>query len=809
MGTGGTLPTNVKQYLTLYNTAGVIEQHKNIYFVPRTSKIQNLQVGTSVCEMYLSAFNDLVEMFSEYTGIELSGWSPEDRSLVVKGNVDDFRVETEEGHSLNYFIVRRDVYTSETNYSTHYYGFFITNVTQAGRGSVRLTYEPDHFTNVFYLHNKHALTALEISGDYEPFNERMKNCYVERQHYNRVKLENNVVKFDNMDKFFNCEEQFKYRYLERKFRRQLSFNNTYCNLSESVISTIEATDNFDNLSTFIKNLILRICLNFVQVICKNRITSRPWSVNADSLTDTTWTSYEDFYTEDYPSFRGYIDEKENIATPYQVLYFPIFIIPDYLKKYENDINNFKINLNCKLYNFFRKEKIVLENQAFDYNENNLLDFKQFSNIVLQKGWGDMILGMYITQTPYLSNYIKSFNFVSKIITLDVNALGIIGQVLGDSDYHDTINLYIEELGSKPLYKGLWILPFSSNREDVGKSHYVQFGAKDNNHLMFHYKNIQNSEEKYSVLCLSGMSETESIIQLPENVILTSENFKTNYVEPLIEQEPYCFYSLSYIGGIEVPLNKYRYFNTLYGLHYDIRLKYIESNTDAVKIGVIPFYQGTYCYTEGLVLTLSTSLPVESDSYLNFYYQNKAQMKNQFAVNGIEFANNLFQNAVGGGERGSLMQSAGVGGITALSGMASSVGNFITNYSETYMNQKALLADIGQRPNVIKQTGSDIVYDLRTGEYGLNYNYYRIDTLSYNSISKYLERFGYLVNLYDTLHTMDRVGWNFIKVVSFDYEANITIPQEEAIRAIFSDGVTLLHDKTYLTTGHNFETILEE
>ena len=74
----------------------------------------------------------------------------------------------------------------------------------------------------------------------------------------------------------------------------------------------------------------------------------------------------------------------------------------------------------------------------------------------------------------------------------------------------------------------------------------------------------------------------------------------------------------------------------------------------------------------------------------------------------------------------------------------------------------------------------------------------------------LERVGYQVNLYDTLHVVDRVGWNYIQLNAFDFNptTNIMVEQENTIRQIFSQGVTLLHDKSFLTAGHNYEKILE-
>ena len=183
MATGGTIPSARKNIVTFYNTTGVIEKDKNVYFAPRFSKYP-LSVSKKVSKAYIDILDSVCPPSSNYKGIELSGWLPQDRTIVVKGNIDDFRLVTEEGDCLNYFIIQRKV-TKGLVEKTYYYGFFITGVKQAGGNSVSITCEPDDFTNVFYLHNEHVLTSQE--GDYEPFNEKIKNCYINRQHYNRVK----------------------------------------------------------------------------------------------------------------------------------------------------------------------------------------------------------------------------------------------------------------------------------------------------------------------------------------------------------------------------------------------------------------------------------------------------------------------------------------------------------------------------------------------------------------------------------------------------------------------------------------------
>ena len=105
MATGGTLPIKRVQTVSLYNTTGVIERDKNIYYSPLMSASAGL-----ICNRWLTLFKQQCSSPTDYTDISISSWSPEDRQLKVKGNVDDFRLITEYGLALNYLILTRDVY---------------------------------------------------------------------------------------------------------------------------------------------------------------------------------------------------------------------------------------------------------------------------------------------------------------------------------------------------------------------------------------------------------------------------------------------------------------------------------------------------------------------------------------------------------------------------------------------------------------------------------------------------------------------------------------------------------------------------
>ena len=198
------------------------------------------------------------------------------------------------------------------------------------------------------------------------------------------------------------------------------------------------------------------------------------------------------------------------------------------------------------------------------------------------------------------------------------------------------------------------------------------------------------------------------------------------------------------------------------------------------------------------------------------------MKNQYAVNDVEHGYGLLTSGIsgigsiaGGIGKGAIFQSdelkgvgALTGGVQAVTGLINETINWGKDRELIGMNQKAKLSDLGNSPSNIKQVGTELSIDISTGEFGLYLNHYRIDEVSYNSICKYLERFGYTVNIYDSLNVNSRVGWDFIQLNSFDYDSQITVEQENSIRQIFQNGVTLLHDHSVMTSGHNYETILD-
>ena len=844
MATGGTIPSNRTQSVSFYDTTGIIEKHKGIYFVPN-----DLGVSGKVNTAYISKFEAICPPSSFYTNISISSWSPQDRTLFVKGNVDDFRLVTEEGECLNYFIVTRNVTKGEGQSAvtkTYYYAFFITGVEQSGGGSIKLTYQADHFTNVFYLHNTDSLPQTDI------FNTRLKNCYVKRQHYNRVKIDDKeteltkslstqsssqqtivlyesqfpftnfsytqttvgsgscsvdivhsdkyrivatiasqeqgvlygvnlsisfiekVINPDNIKIFLNQEESFKFKYQYRDFKFPVSlYDGSY---SQEEINTINSTSVFTSLSTTLREKILLTCLSFLCIEYKSR-EGQGIFVGAKG---------GDYYIGNYNSGNRIGD----IYKPNFIVSFPILIVPEYLSKYKSTIGSYKFYENLSS------------------NEIQLATPQQISKALSENAMADKIYGVYLTKDIYLPKAKISFSHSNYKITIAVK--NVYGTQPTQPNELRNINLDSQDVYPFPVRKDY-------NSDIQHQSDY--YLLKDYNSGIITY----SSDHLLMGILTNMYSNSKFIININENI----PDLPQNYYDPVLETEPYKFYSLSYLGGYEFTFNKNRYYE---GLSSTINLTHLSEINGALKIGVIPSYtvegKETLYFNEGLVFTTTSSLPLTSDSYSSFYYQNKAQMKNQFAVNDFNRGMDLLQhfgisgpNAVGYRTGNKALSTYGEGSGAMIGGtalletanqvmqMADEVIDWAQSSKVIGMNQRALLADVGNKPDTFKQVGSDIYYDINSEQNCYFLNHYNIDELSYNTIAKFLERFGYQVNLYDSLHTNDRVGWNFIMLNSVDLVGDFTVAEEEAIRNIFANGVTLLHNKTYLTSGHNYETIL--
>lgn len=866
MATGGTIPSTRQQTVTFYNTTGVIEREKNIYLVPRFSKYANME-GYEVRDAFITALEDVCPPSSAYEDIEISGWLPQDRTLVVKGNIDDFRLVTEEGECLNYFIIKRTVWKEDVNLD-YYYGFFITGVEQAGGSSVRISCVPDDLTNVFYLHNKHVLSASDITDDYEPFNEKMKNCYVNRQHYDRlsyqpelvyenytgsqsyvllpnasleirVQLHSNdssvwdievsfeedsgsvsvdstevqgnyliitikagssggsgvcsyeyneeywkdILKVSTNKVFLNQEESFKFKYQYRDMKYPISIYSG--NFTNDEISQIESATTFDSLSGSLRAKIVRSCISYLVVETKSPEIAIPYYYAKGNNVDK------------YRDRNGQLVGNSSIRRSNPVIVFPYLQIPEVFQKFNID---YEIQI--------ASHNVVAQVSLSSFDPVTLL-LEALSKNALP----DYIYSVYNAKDVNIPLSRIQVNITSHYIRFDCDLPNYHVPSTSGPLQATTFNkgIYISGLMYKPISDDSGVVTLDTTLD-------IHFDSSTNALLY-----ISSWNKSPIGIMVSGYDKTQFNLTIEE----TYPDLTTNYYDPVLEAEPYKFYSLTYLSSYELPFNKNRYF--IDGKKNYITLTHYVSFNGAVKESYVAKYRvegySSEYFNEALTFTTSSSLALVSDSYSTYYYQNQAQMKNQFAVNdynrGVDLAQHFFisgPNAVG--------YSAGKGGMSgggagAGAGALLETGNQVMQMVDEgidwaqsnkniEMNQKAKLADMGAKPDVLKQAGSDLIFDLNTNQYQPFLNHYRIDELSYNSIAKLLERTGYKVNLYDTLHVVDRVGWNFIKLNGFDWAlSNIMTEQEESIRKIFLNGVTLLHDKSYLTSGHNYEKILEE
>ena len=868
MGNGGIIPTSKIQTVTFYNTAGIIERGKNMYLVPLFSKTLAL-VGQKVSVAYLNEFKRVCPPFSDYSDMEISGWLPTDRTLIVNGNIDDFKLVTEVGNSLNYLIITRQITTNNVT-KTYYYAFFITAVNQAGKNSVRISIEPDDFTDVYYLHNVHILSASDISGNYEPFNEKMKNCYVNRQHYNRVKtgdtayileikltdmatrpelevgdtitldLEGaedsitgeltyvddqterelgihirtserveieapqnisflyydgisyrcdyslNDVRWrnitpleeDNLTIFLNQEESFKFKYQYRDYRGDMPFISVE-EITPEDLESIKIKETWNSLSAKEKSIVIRNSLSYYVLEMKS----------IDSISEVLFSVLDDIPRTSFKLLScEFINKFVRRTSPLCVVPF-IDIPEDFRKTGYNPSLIFKFNFADGAVREWNLNDVWVDNQQVGY-------INWFIQQLHKNNMDEEISSMYMTKNISL-NYFCAYNTTNQTIVVSI----------------DLPNDFLSSTGNRQVhaeYNHIYPVGIISNKsvQSPQVDIYEEYVGPTSNP-----KFMLNSESSaLPALIISKELEETMIIKFNKSVDYDLTNV---YYDPVLEAEPYSFYSLSYQAN-ELPLNKARYYATS-----EVEFEVFSAFNGMAVYAFIPNYTvqdyKTRYINEALSFTTTEFLPLVTDAYLSFYYRNMSQMKNQFAVNNYNRGMDLLQHffisgpaqVARGGARGGT-----AGAMSALIGEVADMHNEAIDWAQSDkvidMNQKAKLADMGKTPDTLSQSGTEVYSSIIKNEYSLKLNHYRIDSLSHDSIAKYLERFGYSVKLYSDLHVVDRVGWNFLQLVSFDWNPNVNImaSQQESIKQIFTEGVTLLHDKAYLTSGHNYETILE-
>ena len=889
MAEGGTLPLKTEQTVSFYNTTGLIEKDKNIYFSPKLRRPTNTPL--LVKDGWLKTFKSECPSPTDYTDISISSWSPQDRNLKVRGNIDDFRLVSEFGTALNYMILTRDVYSAEETFKRYFYGFFITAVRQAGKGSVDLTLEPDDFTNVFFLHNEDLLPRSPLPP-YDPFNDKMKNCYVERQHYDRVVKENvtktlniymddgdeyeaedyNIMLWDitlyyypadpsilekpltnlelvnlvlregssnpffayqefdiddfyveddclviqlhekedsplsmqtaptlveaglilsyseeeyietNLDIFSKIEEQYNFKRLVKDYHRQLNYGNM---LTDEEIRLYKTTD-WANLTNAQKQKAIDLSLAFLHIN-----TANPEIFYGDGVVDggTPATSYVTHYYSKMPEgdVNDYLMSVE----------IPICIVP-------KELNRQKENLKT----LFSKYRVY---NGTSFLKNGVIEFVNDTNLMLNNIFSTVI-------KPYIiTSYIVRESSLYNKVTFGVSS-GTEMLTLNVTNYKDLVLI--------PALKGVSVadeqLALSRIMGNISSGdsyvYYCYFDDVNFNYVV-HQKIIGGADSVlgsyYYVGLITNNKKTSFTLDLSTRSI---PNVKTEYFDTLLTFSPYDFWSISVLGRLENNFNKLNYYENT-----TISCELTVVATDFVNYSFIPTYtiggMELKYYSEGFEQTFSNEYTFASDHLAEYILAQGSQMKAQYAITDRNNAYTQIRDLVkGGGDRLSATwkgYSQGGAGGGAMGGLIQTyqeslqhINNAISHKQDMEnlsASQTSKLADMGVKPDSFKQVGTNLTIDMSINEYGLYLNHYKIDEVSYNSICKYLERFGYYVNIYSDLKVNNRVGWNYIKLISFDYELPLTSEQEENIRQIFFNGVTLLHDKSVMTNGHNYES----
>ena len=970
--------STIQQFYTLYDVTGFIDKNKRFYFVPHTSE---LVLGQPICNSFISVLNTKCPPPSDsYKNVEISRWNPQDRELVVKGNIDAF-TKGSSSHVFNYIIIKRIV-----DNHTFYDGFFITSALQSGIDAVKLGLEPDHFTNVFYLHNTKV-----VDLNYEPFNDILKNCYVERQHYERIgKLPVSITLtglqptdkyiFGNMYaiskdapsgdttiisqmryKLYNVsttgekeliDEFMEIRYVQSTgtFRffslvpigqepheydvlasaydsdttnylvfelvnpievyspinqlltKLLTINDEIGIKNTDILYTQKETFNYklqrkdskkplvlyiedesDDANTILDEIpdecigmtsqqaenyilgatsqelktIASACVGYIHILCKDRITY-------PTIFEPTGSSSDNKFLHAY--YGVDMEYKGVISSPQQHLVIPFIKEVKGLEAFCEWFNERGIHIDA--YNTARTNTYSVKH----YNNKDVADALG----VLQEKFGYYIQSIYITPYSELSKcmYVNLSTPQSQAIRFRGDLFsGAIPSKYANATKFDGVDSYDARAISKPTiallsYDKIETTCVVGNKTPSTTNEFLNAIINGWDYWLstFERKNLHTSEkfETIPVASFNGTSTYDSgsntysistiVANLGDKIMLPAfivgrkgfdeitydfgdviipSSLKTGYYEPSLNVEPYSLLTLSFLESESTIqkkrlLMKYTFTITQAGnivTSSKLRLKYNQNINAQFKFGVIPAYEiDKYIrnYNDALVYISADSLIVRNNSYYEYTYQQNAMMSAQRYLTSLNGAIDLGQyviNDIPYNIGSGATQSGWMGAIRGTGQSIRDVGNMVVDYAQDIYNtkvmQEASLAGAGAKADNYKSAGSDLIYDLNNNEFMLYINRYKIDDLSYNSNAKLLERFGYKVDMFDKLNVEDRIGWNYIKLISFDFAETsttlkLTDAQQESIRDIFIDGVTLMHNPTFINEEkHNYETILEE
>ena len=639
------------------------------------------------------------------------------------------------------------------------------------------------------------------------------------------------IGYDNLDLFANVEETFKYRYQYKDLKSPLTFKQSeVVSFSKEEEEIINATEDIFELNATLIHKIMKSCLYWYIVLCKKSLTI-PYQINTNDDSTETW----------YGTITGqYAKLTKNVNSNLQYLAIPFIKIPKMFEKYSAQLNKIYINNVIACYSNKNVSNPSYDSLIYDWEfipSNNARDtFYQtyFYTSFLGSTTANDVLSVLIS---LYGSYIQSIYCVKDInasyrCEYDINeqtlTIYVNSTILHTSTYASSSFASLNV--SESLING-WI---STDETTIAKymsvSGFYPSGDYVYPKLTITKTNIKctNSSEVnvvFPVFILNGQNFISNNITLSDNI---NKDYKSEYIETLLTFEPYQYFSLSSYGNNEVILNKARYYQSYEKALFNINVDYGFSLVGSLQLSYIINYEVNGIelpyFNDSLIFSVNCSIPFMNEKYFEYLYQNMAMMKTQVYLegqNGIENltlrATNMPLNIMGGGLKGiskgtdSAMAGMGVATINEYTGMVGEGYSTLQNIRNTKEQQKAQQSGVASKPNSLKEMGSEIITQANTNELCCYLNHYTIDDLSYNSISKFLERFGYEVNIYDTLNVSNRIGWNYIKLVSLDIVKPMSLEQENSIRNIFKNGVTLLHNPEYLTDDalHNYETKIDE
>ena len=570
-------------------------------------------------------------------------------------------------------------------------------------------------------------------------------------------------------------------------------------LTDEELQSIKEEDVFANLSTDLQKKIIKMCVAFMYVTFTD-----PSVLYGDNFINTgsVETSYVEHYLPYLPNSR--------VSDYYSSVVIPCFVIPDLFKKYSLYLTSFGIKDS-------NNNKYRIKTGASSY-DNLGCNAEDIINCLMNTALNPYVLTAYLSRECALYNNLdleQHSSYWDVYFKISDNQIGLLPDLRGLSASSQTTKL--REIIGNNLEIGNYVrvASLTSYTFTIERS----LGGTPADPVPVY------TDEVFFVLYVNGKRSVVPNSVINFNLDFSTKvvpNVKTRYFDTVLTFSPYDYYTVSLLGRLETMFNKLNYYEQPL-IKFELSviasefLKYVFTPTY-----VISDLEQKY-YSEGFEQTFSNALTLKSDKLAEYLAYNSAQMKAQYSLVDVQRAYDYVEQAMTGSHRIGLSTIGGYEkGLTAggISGFVSgstkeidtAIGTFMDaekSRSSIKIQQASKLADMGAKPDSYKQVGTDISAELNLNELGLYLNHYKIDEVSYNSICKYLERFGYCVNIYDEMHVTSRVGWDFVKLVSFDFQNTyLSVAQEESIRQIFAEGVTLLHDKSYMTSGHNYETILE-